>query len=159
MQAKRGVTLIELVLIMGIIGVLALVVIPKFDDYYAIDLRSAVKTLASDIKYAQSRAIAERVRYGLVFDPSGESYTVYRGNTSTPAEDFLKPGKSLQRSFSNIDLAGADFDGGLVLEFDAMGSPYNSSGTELAAQGRVILQRNGTVDTIKVYPLTGKVEF
>lgn len=157
--SKNGFTLMEMVMVIAIIGVISLVVIPKFNDYYAIDLRSAVKTLAADIKFAQSRAIAERVRYGVYFNSSSESYTVYRGNVSTPADDLLKPGRPMRRTLEGMDIESAEFDGGASVEFDALGIPRGSSGSELSAAGLVVLNCSGNVDTLKIYPLTGKVEF
>ena len=153
-----GVTIVELVLVILILGVIAIGIGPKFDAYYAVDLRSAVRTLVSDIRYAQSQAIATRIRCGLTFDAATETYMVYLENPSTPADDLLNPGATMTRRFENVDLVSASFDGATYFEFDAMGVPHNASGDELSSIGSVILGEAGDQDTVTVRPITGKVE-
>jgi len=151
--------LIELVLVISLVGILALVTVPRFEAYYGIRLAAAVKTLAADIHYAQSRAVAERVRYGVAFDPSSESYTVYRGEPGTPASDPLHPGRPLRRVLEGIDLVSVSFDGGSAVEFDALGTPWTPGGGELSTPGTVVLAGQGSTDTLRVDPLGGRVEF
>lgn len=156
---SSGFTLVESILIVLLIGFLAFVVIPKFNAYYTIELRSAVKELASDIRYAQSQAIATREHHGLVFDPADERYFVYVGDTSTPAMDFFDPTQPLRRNLVGVDIVSAAFNGASSLEFDALGVPYDGSGAELSTAGLVVLGESGILDTVKVLPLTGEVEF
>lgn len=156
---QMGLTVIELVLVIIIVGLLAGVTVPRFEAFYSIDLASAARTLAADIRYAQSQAIAERTRYGIIFDPAAEAYTVYRNTPATPALDPLAPGRIMKRRLRGVDLIAASFDGGTAVEFDGLGVPYAASGAELVQRGRVLLAEGGISDTVAIYPLTGRVEF
>lgn len=154
-----GVTLIELVFVILMLGVLTFVLVPKFEAYQQIELRTAVKDLAADLRYAQSQAIATRIRHGIVFDSGAERYTVYRGDPSTPAPDFLDRGKALRRQWDRVELVVAEFDGAPSIEFDSMGLPYNAAGNELSAAGLVVFTEGTEVDTVRVHALTGKVRY
>jgi type II secretory pathway pseudopilin PulG len=154
-----GVTLIELVFVIVMLGVLTFVLVPKFDSYRQIELRTAVKDLAADLRYAQSQAIATRVRHGIVFDSAAERYTVYRGDPSTPASDFLDRGRALRRQWDRVELVVAEFDGAASIEFDSMGLPFNAAGNELSAAGFVVFTEGTDTDTVRVQALTGKVAY
>lgn len=157
MGSNRGMTLVELVLVMSLVGILAFVAAPRFNAYQEIELRAATHQLAADIRYAQSRAIATRVRHGVTFDTANARYSVYRENPSTPVTDFLDPGRAMTRSLEGVTLSSASFDGSSDIEFDSMGTPY-ASGSELGALGAVVLVgTGGTVDSVTVSPLTGRI--
>lgn len=159
LTTKQGMTLVELVVIITLVGIMAFAMAPRFNAYRKIELRSAVKELAADVRFAQSRAIATRVRHGLVFDPGTERYTVYRGNASTPATDFLNPSKPMRKFRDSVDIVAAEFDGAALFEFDSMGVPYNSAGNELTADGYVVFSEGTEMDTVRVNALTGRVEY
>jgi type II secretory pathway pseudopilin PulG len=158
-ETRTGMTLVELVIIITLVGIMAFAMAPRFNTYRRIELRSAIKELAADVRFAQSRAIATRVRYGLVFDPGSERYTVYRGETSTPATDFLNPGKPMRKHRDGVDIVAAEFDGAASFEFDSMGVPYNETGNELIADGYVVFSAGTETDTVRVNALTGRVEY
>ncbi len=158
-QRDRGMTLVELVIIISLMGVLAFSMMPRFSAYREIELKSAVKELAADVRFAQSRAIATRVRHGIVFDAVRERYTVYRGNVSTPASDFLQPGRPMRKQWDRVEIVLADFDGDISFEFDSVGVPYNSAGNELLLDGFVVFTEGTQSDTLRVNALTGRVEY
>jgi type II secretory pathway pseudopilin PulG len=151
-------TLVELVMVITLLGVMAFAMAPRFNAYNEIARKSAVKQLAADVRFAQSRAIATRVRHGLVFDAGAERYTVYRGDPTTPASSFLEPGRPLRKHLEGVDIVVADFDGAMSFEFDSMGVPYNAAGDELYADGFVVLSGGAQGDTVHVRALTGRVE-
>ena len=157
-RRPAGLTLVELILVIAILGVLAIGVGPRYDAYTQMEHGTVRRTIVSDLRYAQSQAIATRNRYGIVFNAAAETYTVFAGDPSTPAADFFKRGEPMIRSTGGVDLVGADFDGSNTVEFDAMGTPYNGAGGELAAAGEIVLNLSGQQDTIAVHPLTGKIE-
>ncbi len=152
----RGMTLVELVVVLSLVGLLAVVAVPRFTGRDAVEMQAAVRRVAADLRWAQARAIATRVRHGVTFDPAAGRYTVYRDSPATPADDFLRPGSPMRRDVAPAAMVAADFDGAPRVEFDSMGVPYGVSG-ELTAPGRVILAGGGEVDTVVVEPLTGRV--
>lgn len=153
----RGMTLVELVVVISLVGLLALVAVPRFAGRDEVELRAAARRVAADLRWAQARAIATRTRHGVVFDAATGRYTVYRGAPSTPADDFLRPGSPMRRGVEPVTLVSADFDGAPRVEFDSMGVPWSASG-ELTAPGRVVLAVSGAADTVVVEPLTGRIE-
>jgi len=55
---KLALSLVELVMVMVIIGILAVVAIPRVEVFYNIKFHAAAKKLVSDIRYAQNIAIS-----------------------------------------------------------------------------------------------------
>jgi len=148
----------ELIIVMALIGILAFVVVPRFSARDGVNARVAARQLATDLRYAQARAIATRVRYGVAFEVTSGSWTVYRQTPATPADDFLRPGTPMQRHPEGVTITTAEFDGGDRVEFDSMGTP-RSAGGELFAAGTVILAAGAVSDTVRVTPITGSVVF
>ena len=157
-RQPSGMTLVELILVIVILGVLAIGVGPKFDAYSNMEHGSVRRTIASDLRYAQSQSIATRLRYGICFNAAAETYTVYVGNPTSPANDFFKQGEPMIRNTGGVDLVSADFDGSTAVEFNAMGTPYSGTGSELVNTGTIILNMSGIQDTIRVHALAGKIE-
>ncbi len=75
----RGFTLIELLLVAGIIGILFLIGIPVFRAYQPVlQLSGAVRSLASDLRYAEQLAVSEQVEHGIRFSISANQYKIIR---------------------------------------------------------------------------------
>lgn len=63
MKVNKGITLIELVIVIGIIGILAAVAIPIYTDYTIRARRSDAKTALEQLRAAQEMRRAERGSY------------------------------------------------------------------------------------------------
>ena len=107
-----------------------------------------------DIRYAQQLAITRQVAHGVSFDPSGETYFVYRQNTSNIVKDPATQ-KPLSISYATgkflgINLVSATFVLPLnSVEFNSLGAP--------ASGGAVTLSFNGIAKTIQVEANTGRI--
>jgi general secretion pathway protein H len=69
---KNGFTLIELTVVLVILGITALLVLPRLFPGDEAALKSSARTLASTLRYLQDQAIATRTNYNLKFQfPDG----------------------------------------------------------------------------------------
>jgi MSHA pilin protein MshC len=69
--AERGFTLVELVVIMVILGILAVVVLPRFADRGGFEARGFYDGVLSALRYAQKSAIAQRRNVCVAFSAAG----------------------------------------------------------------------------------------
>jgi len=76
MKQYRGVTLIELAIVLGILTILAAGIFVSTRSSYYRDLQNASLMLQSDLRYAQRRAIIEGRRYGVFFEVTQNRYFV-----------------------------------------------------------------------------------
>jgi prepilin-type N-terminal cleavage/methylation domain-containing protein len=80
---QKGFTLIELIIVMGIMGILATIAVPTFQNYIRNqNLKTAARGITSDFFATRERALSENVRYRITFDQAGNSYTIARGTAA-----------------------------------------------------------------------------
>jgi prepilin-type N-terminal cleavage/methylation domain-containing protein len=134
----RGMTLIEVILVMLIIGILSAVLIPKFD--FATSSRTSVdgaaNMIASDIRYAQEFAMANRVSKSVVFTSGSSVYTFNPTNNFDPS-GRLPSGVTISNNF--------------MITFNSLGEPI------VGGSGYVAVSGGGQTKTISVLNYTGKV--
>ena len=82
-NSMHGVTLVELIIVVALVGILAAIATPAFRDMTGrYRLSSAAKTVVSGLKMARMIAVSKNARTRMVFtevDPSGNNLSVYRG--------------------------------------------------------------------------------
>jgi prepilin-type N-terminal cleavage/methylation domain-containing protein len=152
-RSNQGFTLIELVMVIVIVGILAVIAIPRFDTFYAIKLDGAVKKVVSDIRYTQQLAIARHTNSRVIFYADENSYVVEQENPqgSDTWESATDP-------FSRADLSvdfdtdaqykGINIQNNATFQFDWQGA------TDV---GSVSLGYHGRVRIINVEANTGRV--
>jgi prepilin-type N-terminal cleavage/methylation domain-containing protein len=77
MRSTRGLTLIELTVVMCILGVMVLISIPNIGRWLPrYRLKSAVRDVASSMQLARLGAIKDNREWAIQFNANGQSYTV-----------------------------------------------------------------------------------
>jgi len=142
---SKGMTFIELILVLMIIGILAAILIPKL-DLTATSSRASVDgaayMVASDIRYAQEWAMANRVSKTVTFStsippgPTGYSFTP---TSNMDPSGRLPSGVTIKTNFT--------------VTFNSLGEPTTGGGGSVAVWDSVTT----TTKTISVVNYTGKV--
>ena len=85
----RGMTLLELVLVMMVVFVLAAVVAPRFSDFFpSLQVKSAASTFLATAGKARADAVLTGVRHRLVLDTETRTYWI-----AMEARPMKEPGK------------------------------------------------------------------
>jgi type II secretory pathway pseudopilin PulG len=133
-------TMIEVIAVMLIMGILAAVVIPKLglptiSSGASVD--GAAYMIASDIRYAQEFAMANRVSKSVIF------------STATPTAYTFSPTNTLDPS-GRLP-SGVTINNNYTITFNSLGEPTTGGG------GSVTVWDGAQTRTISVVNYTGKV--
>jgi prepilin-type N-terminal cleavage/methylation domain-containing protein len=135
----RGMTLIEVIVVMIIIGIVAAIVLPKIDfggTSSRASVDGAANMIASDIRYAQEFAMANRVSKSVIFT-SGSSVYTFNPTNNLDSSGRLPSGVTINNNFT--------------ITFNSLGEPTTGGG------GSVTVNGSGQTKTISVVNYTGKV--
>lgn len=156
-------TLIEMIMVIVIVAILLITVMPRFSGVNAaVKLKGAAKRVATDMRYAQSIALAQRTNTTLAFNLANNNYRAYYTLNNTNLTDpfsrqDLFVDFYLHNQYGGITLYSVDFSGGWNLTFNDRGVPLDNSGTALTADGTVVVDNGYDSLTIKVTAHTGLV--
>lgn len=139
---QSGMSLIETVIVMVIIAILAAVVIPRvgFDTSPRASVEGAAYMIASDIRYVQECAMANRVSKSIAFVSGQSSYTF---PATTPSTNNFDPSGRLP--------SGVTVGTTTTITFNSLGEPIAGGG------GSITISGSGGSKTISVSNYTGKV--
>ncbi len=148
-SSKDGFTLLEVIIVLIIIGIasgLAGILISR--DLGSTELRTFTKDISAVLRYARSRAVAEKKTYCFVIDREDEGY-MYRLYADSGTGEEIRPliSKPVPEDIEVIMDSGDD---ALSVEFFPLG---NSSGGAIE-----IRNRRGTGFLIVVNRMTGKLK-
>jgi prepilin-type N-terminal cleavage/methylation domain-containing protein len=77
LRSVRGMTLIELMIVIAMIGLMAAIVVPRLRVSKATLVRQAADQLVRDLEQARTRALSTRSRVRVVFTPGTNNYAGY----------------------------------------------------------------------------------
>lgn len=150
--AKTGFTLVELIIVIVIIGVISVVVAPRFFDKDAYASRGFYEVSLSALRYAHKLAMGSGCHTQVNFSATGVTVKQRASCTSGAFDvDVKHPGKPDQ-AFS--ESAPGVSIGSLSIYYDGAGRPYDSaSGVLLSAPVTLAVDTR----TLQVEPYTGFV--
>lgn len=164
-QVERGLTVIELIIVMVIVGILVAVIILRW-DFESFKLSGATRKVARDIRYAQKLAISTQQRCGIVF--SGTGYIVFEnGNVTDPASS---PGDTCSTDGAGnfvVDFSAdrcSNYNGVTVstitIAFNSIGAPVDpNTGNPVGTQTITLSLSGVPPETIIIEAGTGRVSY
>ena len=171
-------TLIELLLVVGVLGLAGVLVIPHLVGLSTMETQAAVRRLMTDIHFAQSEAIANQEYRRVQFLDEGRGYcllvvdesnfnNVFNESTATYVEDpagtFGTHGRYLvdyvlDDRYGTIQVGDVETDGtGNWITFDALGGTVVAPGIA-AGSGRIVIESPNEQWEVLVTPMTGRLE-
>lgn len=159
---NHGFTLAEMLVTLVILGVAAMVVVPSINNTTDMQVTSAARQLVSDLLFAQTFSISQKQPYQVVFNAANESYEVQDSSTSSViTHPITKAPYSMSfltnKHLKDVRITAVNFDSGNLVKFNSLGMPHNSSGTQLAALGTVILTAGPHTMNVTVEPISGRI--
>ncbi len=144
---RPGFTFIEILVVVLILGIASAIILPQVSSRDDLDAASAARTVMADLLYAQNRAIATQQCHYVVFNVTGQSYSLYSGSSqlsSGPTTLLTHPisGNGYTMTFgqagannisSDVTLGSVSFNGQNTIAFDELGVPYAYNSGDVAA--------------------------
>lgn len=142
MNKNRGITLIELIIVISIMSVVLLISTLKGNIILNYKERKELKEFKNDFNYARNKAVIESTRYSVMLRPEKNSYTIYKHKN-------FKEIVERKELINGIKIKSTNIKGNEII-FNRSGSP------EIA--GTIYLEnKKGKKIRITVTPATGKV--
>lgn len=144
-RKQSGFTLIELMVVIGVTGLVLAVAAVKFDSYIKDDaVDKAVYKMKYDITYLQNRKLADTRDYKMEIDVAGKSYTCFidDDNDNIPdtnevlTEPATKQPMRYEFAVSGVRQGSITVYKNIVLTSAVV---YNRSGSSAESGGRIIL--------------------
>lgn len=145
-RRHRGFTLIELVIVIVILGVLAVVVLPRISEG---SFRSAAfaEQVATAFRFAQRLAVATGCEIQVEVSSATNGYAVRRRSDGTDtacgatgAFTLAVPNPGGSGAFSGTATGGVAVTQGLVITFNAQGLPSPNGGTAIVGGRSIIVE-------------------
>lgn len=88
-KSKNGMTIMELLITVAIIGIVAAMAVPRFQiALERINFRAANREITSQIRLARSYAVSTKNQHGVYFDPSTLSFILFKDLVNTGAMQY-----------------------------------------------------------------------
>jgi prepilin-type N-terminal cleavage/methylation domain-containing protein len=108
-RARRpGMSLVELMIVVLLMGIMATLVIPHFEPNVHDQLHATAQIVVGDLDYARSLAVANNSSYRVSFDATKNGYTLKHSGANPllnvlPPWAFRRPGDPLDEQITDLD--------------------------------------------------------
>jgi Tfp pilus assembly protein FimT len=134
LRGESGITLVELVVVVAIMGLISAMAIPRFTNYVAaLRARGAANQLVSDIAYTRMMAVREGRTTSLT--AAANVYTIVVENTDGSVRRTLRTVR-VQNSFAGTTLTGDAGNGRVAFDSRGVRTGNSTAGFTLARLGR-----------------------
>jgi prepilin-type N-terminal cleavage/methylation domain-containing protein len=148
-----GVTLLELLVTIGLMGVLMAIAVGGWMGWAKANAQSgAARSIQSAMRQAQQRAVTEGGATCFLFDDAAESYSIYRGACTLATKTKVTGPVQMPRG---VAIASPDFTGSGGTH--STGATFASRGTGSPGLARVTRSGSSKTYTLTVDWLTGRV--
>lgn len=166
---RRGYTLLELVIVIGVLGLAGALLVPMIGQPDELAGQAAVRQVIADLSFAQSDALSHQQTRRVLFFEDGSGYVLLRAPFD-PETDYIfdplsRPGSNgaylvdfaTDRRFVGVDIEAAQFDGtNRFLAYDELGGTITEAGTA-GTGGSIIVRSTNQRYRINVSAFTGKL--
>ncbi len=150
MTSKSGFTLVELVLIISIIGILAVITMPKIGDITDDIREKAVsERIVEDINYIRNYAISRHDTTWLVVEPAQNRYALFVGPSAGSRTLIPDPETNeldtldLDTEYTGVGITSASFGAGSEVSFNFWGTPSNAGTIVLNSRTITLVAETG----------------
>lgn len=159
---RRGYTLVEVLVVVTVLGIAGALVVPSLSGTGVLRVQAAVRSVVSDIAFAQSDALAFQSGRAVMFPEGAQGYSVVevRGSNIDPSTDLMysnnfKNSQYGDAAITSVRLSGGD---GRTLIFDELGSPVTTAGGSTpASNGTIVIEGSRQRFTLTIEGYTGRV--
>ncbi|MBC8555958.1 MAG: type II secretion system protein [Candidatus Brocadiales bacterium] len=135
-----GFSMFELIMVVGIAGIMMAIALPRLASVSQIDLYSTARQAKSDIRYTQELAMSKYRKTTITFGSNLDTYSI----TSS--------GQTLNKQLPPSSNAIFDAGSTLVFTFNAAGEPVTGGG------GTLTISSGASNEQIMVSNITGNVD-
>lgn len=174
---RSGYTLLELILVIGLLGLAAALLVPHVVGLSKMETQSAVRRLISDISYAQSDALANQAYRRVQFLDDGRGYALLSIDEATfdlpfdedtanyleePSGTYQPWGRymvdyEVDERYNGISISEIETDGDANwITFDPLGGTVLTVGSP-AGSSRIVITGTDESFELLVTPMTGKL--
>jgi len=138
---KKGVTLLELIVVMAIIAIGAVLTVPNLGPWMAnYRLRGATRDITSNLRTAQMKAVSNNVDYQVLFDGMARTYILRRNTGAVWVDEGVT--QTLPTG---------------ILIVPPVNNPLTFSPNSSSNGGTIQLTNTRNTRTITVSPSTGRI--
>lgn len=153
-RLTKGVTLLELLMVMIIVGILAAAAIPRLRGLETVKVSAAAKSLAADLRYVQQYAMTRHLRARVVFNLANKSYSAQEENATNSwvsiKSPFTRTAMALDfprdPRYAGVIITSASFGGQPNVTFNWTGAPVSGGSVVISFKnvGRTVTVENET---------------